>query len=390
MSPANPPPLIAHVIHHLMIGGLENGVVNLINTLPKDRYRHCIVCMTDASPSFMARLHKPDVQVYQIHKKPLGNDLAALGRVYRLFRQLRPAIVHSRNLTALEAQVPASLAGVPIRIHGEHGRDMDDLDGSKRKFQWIRRLYSPFVHQYVALSQDLRDYLVYKVGISPKRIAQIYNGVDAERFAPCAATAPLPGLPFGDRPGVVFGTVGRLQAVKGQLNLLQAFALTRATLAAEGIPIKLVLVGDGPMAPKLQAFVTERGLTNEVHFAGAQDNVPDYIRAFDVFVLPSLAEGISNTVLEAMSTGLPVIASAVGGNPELVADGQSGCLVPAADPQRLAEAMLRYGRDTSLRLSHGRQGRERINQCFSLTRMVANYGSIYDQWLDKRFFTTSR
>ena len=107
-------------------------------------------------------------------------------KLYKLFRQLRPAIVHSRNLAALEVQLPAWAAGVPVRVHGEHGRDVGDLDGNNLTHQRIRRFYKPFVHHYVALSRDLADYLVNKVHVPLKRITQAYNGVDTARFAPAA------------------------------------------------------------------------------------------------------------------------------------------------------------------------------------------------------------
>lgn len=384
MNPKDQRPLIAHVIHHLSIGGLENGVVNLINNLPKDRYRHCIVCMTDAD-SFRDRLRDPDVQVYQIHKRPSGNDLSALWRVFKLFRRIKPSIVHSRNLTALEAQVPAWLCGISIRIHGEHGRDINDLDGSNKKLQWIRRIYSPFVHHYVALSRDLYDYLLAKIGVSAARVTQIYNGVDQNKFHPQQAHETAASLPFAPNSAVVFGTVGRLQPVKGQLDLLKAFILVRQQLRVDEPPIKLVLVGDGATAASLKAFSNENALDQDVYFAGAQNNVVSYLHALDVFVLPSLAEGISNTLLEAMASGLPVLATAVGGNPELVSDGQTGVLVPAGNPQALADAMLNYARNPALRAAHGQAGVQRVDQKFSLKAMLASYGGLYDRWLERRF-----
>src|SRR6266481_5350266 len=172
------PPLIAHVIYGLKVGGVENGLVNLINHMPVERYRHAIVCITDYS-DFRLRIRRSDVECYALHKPP-GKVPGFYVKVWRLLRRLRPQIVHTRNLTTLATQVPAMLAGVPVRIHGEHGRDMVDLDGSNVRYQRVRRLMRPFVHQYIALSRDLEGYLGDRIGVPPERLAQIYNGVDTE------------------------------------------------------------------------------------------------------------------------------------------------------------------------------------------------------------------
>ena len=182
---AGQPPLIAHVIHHLVIGGLENGLVNLINRMPRSRYRHAIVCMTDYS-DFSRRLQRDDVSIFAMDKK-LGWDFGVYRRLYRLFRRIRPDIVHSRNLTALDSLLPALLSGVPVRIHGEHGRDQFDPEGKSQRYRWLRRLHRPLVTHYVALSKDLERYLHGAIGVPRRRIAQIYNGVDTDRFQPAGA-----------------------------------------------------------------------------------------------------------------------------------------------------------------------------------------------------------
>src|ERR1700682_2918552 len=128
---AKEPPLIVHVIHHLVIGGMENGIVNLINRLPADQYRHAIVCMDDYS-DFRKRITREAVAVYAMHKRELSH-VRLYGRLFQLFKKLRPALVHSRNLSGLDSLLPAFLAGVPVRIHGEHGWDMIDVQRKKRR-----------------------------------------------------------------------------------------------------------------------------------------------------------------------------------------------------------------------------------------------------------------
>lgn len=189
-------PLIAHVMHRFDVGGLENGVVNLINHMPPDAYRHAVISLT-AITDFRKRIERDDVEFIALDKPP-GHALWIYPALFRLFRQLRPAIVHSRNLAALEVVVPAWAAGVPVRIHGEHGRDVGDLDGSNKKYQWLRRIYRPFVTHFIALSRDLEHYLIARVGMLQASVAQIYNGVDAQRFHPAAARQPIAGCPFAD------------------------------------------------------------------------------------------------------------------------------------------------------------------------------------------------
>ena len=184
-------PLVAHVMYRFDTGGLENGIVNLINHMPASAYRHAVIALTEIT-DFRQRIQRDDVEFIALNKAP-GHLLWIYPELFRLFRRLRPAIVHTRNLAALEAQVPAWLAGVKGRIHGEHGRDVGDYDGKNKKYQWIRRLYSPFVKHYIALSRDLADYLTHTIGITGHRVAQIYNGVDATRFQPANSRQPIPG-----------------------------------------------------------------------------------------------------------------------------------------------------------------------------------------------------
>lgn len=372
------PPLIAHVIHHLWIGGLENGLINLINRIPEERYRHAIICMDDYS-DFRDRLQRNDVEVVAIHKKA-GRDPAAKWRLYRLFRQLRPDILHSRNLSGLDALLPAYLAGIGQRIHGEHGRDVDDLDGSNRKLQLLRRLHRPLVTRYIPLSKDLEHYLREKVGVDGTRITQIYNGVDTDKFAPApGARPPLPvrdGFATGD--SVIIGTVGRFQLVKDQMNLAEGFIRMLDDHPDLAGRARLVMIGDGPCREPVMHRIADAGYADLLWAPGARNDVEALLPAFDLFVLPSLAEGISNTLLEAMSCGLPVLATAVGGNPELVLDGESGTLVPAADSGAIARVLERYVRDRALRLSQGGVGRRRAEERFSITAMVENYTRLYD------------
>lgn len=373
-------PLVLHVMYRFDTGGLENGVVNLINHMPADAYRHAILALTEVT-DFRDRIHRSDVDFHSLHKPP-GHGLWQYGKLYRLFRQLRPAIVHSRNLAALEVQVPAWAAGVPVRIHGEHGRDVEDLEGNNITYQRVRRLYKPFVHHYVALSRDLDAYLVGKVNVPREKITQAYNGVDTESFYH-AANGPLSiaGCPFDPQQHWLVGTVGRMQAVKDQVMLAQAFVLALLQAPELKSRMRLIMVGEGPLRKKAQAVLDAAGVGHLAWLPGARNDVADIMRGLHAFVLPSLAEGISNTILEAMASGLPIVATAVGGNVDLVAHGQTGYIVPAADPQAMADQLISLASNPGAARSLGQAGRLRVLNSFSMQAMVSTYQGVYDQQL---------
>jgi len=376
----DPRPLIAHVVFRFDVGGLENGVVNLINHLPERKWRHAVIAVDDIAPAFRARVRRGDV-TYVALRKPPGYLLWRYPQLVRLFRALRPDIVHTRNLAALEATVPAWIAGVPARVHGEHGWDVHDIDGASNRFRWIRRLYRPFVQRYVALSEQIESYLAGRVGIAREAIVQIYNGVDTARFhAPAGADARA-CLPFAGRDLFVVGTVGRMQPVKDQLSLVRAFLRLIGRSEEARRRLRLVIVGDGSVRSQAQRELEEGGAHDLAWLPGSRDDIPELMRSFDLFVLPSLSEGISNTILEAMASALPVVATRVGGNAELVQDGSTGALIGPQDVDGLAAVIERYFENAALARQHGIAGRRLVEQRFSIDSMVAAYGSVYEDLL---------
>ncbi len=371
-------PLIAHAIYRLDVGGMENGLVNLINGLPGDRFRHAIVCITRSS-DFAMRLDVENVHIYELHKKE-GKDFAVYLRFWRLLRELRPKILHTRNLGTLDLAPVAMLAGVPIRIHGEHGWDAADVFGQSRRYRWLRRVCDIAVSEYVAVSNDIKYWLCDVAGIAPDRVQQIYNGVDVQRFNPDGRVARLES---GARDGktVIIGTVGRLDRIKNFDVLIRAFARASAKPSSNHDALRLVIVGDGPEMSNLKDLVAELGLGDIVLLTGRRTDIAELLRAMRLFVLPSQNEGISNTVLESMATGIPVIATRVGGNPELVVDGETGSLISPNDPDALEAAIDRYLCSPELMETHGRAARERVVGVFSLTRMLQSYHQLYDRLL---------
>ena len=372
--------LVAHVIHRLGTGGMENGLVNLINHMPPERYRHVIVCLQGYT-DFRQRIQRDDVAILDVNQRD-GHDLKAYYRLYKILKDCKPDILHTRNLSALESQLVGAVARISGRVHGEHGRDIYDLHGNNRKYNLLRKAVQPFIGQYIAVSRDLAGWLKATVGVSERKITQIYNGVDSVKFHPRGTPrAHIGPQEFTNEETIVIGSVGRLAPVKDYPTLIRAFQRV-CELSPEGRNrLRLVIVGDGPARPECERLLTELNLGGQVWLAGDRSDVPELMRAMDLFVLPSLGEGISNTILEAMASGLAVIATAVGGNPELVSPGKTGALIPSGDAEAMAQTLLTYVRDPARMAQEGRAARAEIEARYSMEAMVNAYLAVYDQVL---------
>ncbi len=377
-DPADPIPArphICHVIYRLDVGGLENGLVNLINHMPAAWARHSILSLKPAT-AFRRRISRPDVAVLELDKRD-GKDPGAYPRAFRILRKLQPDVVHTRNLPALDMLAPAALARVPRLIHSEHGLDVAELDGRHRKYNLLRRLSRAVVDHYVSVSPDLADWLHRDIGVPAERVSTICNGVDTQRFAPGRDGRALLPTGFAGADSVVIGTVGRLEPIKDQATLVRAFLGLLAADPKLRDRVRLVIVGEGSRREDLERLLAAGGAADLAWLPGAREDTARIYRSFDVFVLPSLREGISNTLLEAMASGLPIVATRVGGNPGLVEEGSSALLVPPAAPDALGQALLRYVGDQDLRRAHGEAGRARALREFSLEAMVRGYARVY-------------
>lgn len=365
---------IVHVIYRFDTGGLENGIVNIINGLDANLYTHSIVTLNGHSEKFAARLNRP-VKIYCLDKKP-GKDLHVFIRAYKLFRQLQPDIVHTRNFATIELQLSAFLASVPYRIHGEHGWDIQDPKGDVKKYQVMRKLLSLIIHKFVPLSQDLERYLTTRVGIAAKKINRICNGVNIERFKTVTPTKGT-GFEWASDEAFIIGAVGRLEKIKDHFNLIKAYGLTTQTDKSSYQNSRLVIAGEGSQRAELEKLIHNEKLENNVVLLGDRSDIPQIMKHFNLFVLPSKAEGISNTILEAMACDLPVVATNVGGNPDLVDDNVTGKIVPSEDPLSLSNAMLNYLQDKALAKQHGIAGGQRVKTNFSIEAMLQNYDDLY-------------
>ncbi|MGH8854035.1 MAG: glycosyltransferase, partial [Telluria sp.] len=331
---------------------------------------------------FARRISKHGVELHALDKQP-GLSLATHAALFKLLRRLRPAILHTYNLSAVEYAPVALLAGVPARINGLHGRDAADPEGRNPKHRLLRRLMLPFYDCCYANSADMVAWNRSVIGVPEHKSRLLSNGIDAERFHPRAGSEAR--LDFGFGPGhTVIGTVGRIQDVKDHATLVDAFALLRARLPHKAATLRLAIVGDGPLLAALGEKVRALGLEGLVWLPGARNDVPEILRGFDIYAISSIAEGTPGSVLEAMASALPAVGTRVGGVPEVIADGSTGCLVAPRDPAAMADALARYVQDPALASAHGAAGRARVLTHYSMPAMVAGYQALYDSLCDRK------
>jgi glycosyltransferase involved in cell wall biosynthesis len=358
-----------YFITELSTGGAQVALLRLLKRLDRECFSPTVACLYNGDGAVAQEIRALSIDVFDAVMRHKA-DLFALLRLYRHIRRTRPTILHTSLFHAnLPGRVLGRLAGVPIVICSERTMAMES-EWRYRLNRWTIAL----VDRVVAVSANVRDFCVSYIRLPAEKLVVIYNGVDLPD-SPASreqARADL-GLPLED---LVVGTVSRLDPVKGVDVLIHTLTQLSDTI--------LVVIGDGPERAVLETLADDLGVADRIHWAGHRRDVPNLLPAFDLFVQPSLHEGLPNAVLEAMAVGLPVIATAVGGTPEIVVDGVTGLLVPPHDPDVLAKTIVHLLHDLDLRRKMGRAGRERARRGFSLERMVGQTQALYEHLLRER------
>jgi sugar transferase (PEP-CTERM/EpsH1 system associated) len=359
------PVRVMHLLHKLGVGGMEVGVVKLVNGLDRGQIASSIASCLPADQ--LKDRVSADVAVFEFARRP-GNDLKFVAELYRVLRAERPHVLHTHGWgTLCEGLLAARLARVPFVIHGEHGT-MDTRPRNLRAQRWVWGR----TDAVLSVSSRLAARMARDVGFPEARIRTIRNGVDLRRFSSGDRVAGRRLLGVSGEE-IVIGTVGRLVPAKAQDVLVDALGL----LKADGIAFRARIVGEGPLRGELQSRANARGLADCLRFTGTLDRVEDVLAAFDLFVLSSASEGLSNTIQEAMAAGLPVVATDVGGADELVVHERTGVLVQAGSPPDLAGALSRLTASPATRQQMGAEGRRRAAAEFTLERMIRDYEEMY-------------
>lgn len=376
---------VLHVIDRMSVGGTEVGILKVIQGLGSESFEHRICTIRGYDENF-SRCRGFEGQLYQAGRVNSGFQFL-LGRLVRIMRDFRPDIVHSRNWGAIEAMPAAQMSAVPVAIHSEHGYEVDMLKGLPTRRRVLRRLAYASADVVFTVSNQLQSYHARQAWLPEERIRVLPNGVDTSCFvrhpAECEETRRRLGFADGS---LVIGAVGRLVPIKDHMTLLKAAEL----LIGRGMPVHVLLVGSGPERARLEEFVaTSQILSGRVVFAGAVSDASASLNAMDIFVLPSLSEGMSNTLLEAMASSLPVVATRAGGNPELIKEEHSGWLFEPGDVLTLAAILDRMCRDSNLRQQLGQAARLRTIEHFSLEIMIESYRSLYVELARQRGILTA-
>jgi sugar transferase (PEP-CTERM/EpsH1 system associated) len=361
---------VLHVLDHLDTGGTEYGVLKVLQGLPEDRF-DCQICVMRDARADLASSALLSGRVLRAGGPKEGSQFG-IRRLFRVFRTWRPHIVHSRNWGAIEAIPAARLARVPIAIHSEHGYELDMLKGLPLRRRMIRRGFYQMADAVFAVTHDLSSYHAKQVHWREGKIGTIYNGVDAARFSP----RPSERIRLRKELGLpenrfVIGAAGRLVPIKSYPTLLKA----AENLVRSGHDISILMIGAGPERSFLEQMAAPLG--DRVLFLGERHDLPALFNAMDGFAQTSICEGMSNTILEAMASALPVLASRVGGNPELVADERTGFLFPVQDASALADRISLLARNVELRRALGVEARHRVLAEFTLDRMIDAYAELY-------------
>ena len=352
--------VVAHVILSLEIGGMEQVVVDLVKAIDRGRFEPVVVCLMRLGP-LGEELKALGVSIHLLPSMTPIVSFLYPAPLVKILRQVSAEVVHVHSGCWFKGVVGARLCGVKRVIYTLHGATY----GRTVVETLLERIAATFTSRIVTVSDDLALQLKEAGHLPMEKVSVIINGIDTERFA------SVTGNPVSGR--VRIGIIARLDPVKDLGTLLRALQL----LFDMGVSADLAIVGDGPERERLEALSAELGLGSHVTFHGFQRDTLQRLAEIDIFALSSLREGTSISILEAMAAGRPIVATAVGGNPALIADGVNGLLVPPSDPIAFSQALLKLINHQELRTQMSENNRLKSQQKFSLGAMKEKYEELY-------------
>ena len=359
--------------HAFAVGGAEEMVLNLVRHLP-DRFEPVVCCINHAGP-IGEEIRRTGVPVAVLGLTPGLRHPWHVAGIRRYLRETRPAIVHTFLLTAsLYGRLAAMLEHVPIVI----GTEVNIYERKRRHHVLAERMLMSKTDRVIVSANSVRDFYVDQIHADPAKIDVLYNAVDWKSIQASKTRADVRAS-LGLRPEAkVAGVIARLTEQKGHRFLLQA--MTTPALA----DLQLVIVGDGDLRDVLKSEAGDLGIASRVHFLGARRDLGDLLAALDVFVMPSLWEGLPLSMILAMGAALPVVATEVAGIPEIVVDGETGWLVPAGNSLALATALVDVFADRAQAANVGKAAREFVLPRFGVDGYVNAVAGLYDRLLTER------
>lgn len=377
------PTAIAYVIPRMAIGGAQTHLLHVLRLLDRRRFNPVLCCLATDRQDAIQLLHRVrelGVPVVDAQLRDVPNSLVRLhtfrqmARVARELRRRRVQIVHSYLFHAnWFGTLTARLGRIPVAIVSKRSMDVYH----RARDRWACRVVNHLADRVTANAEAVRDHVHRRERCPLAKIVVITNGVEIRGTAGPPPPGPAAADELNRLGGPVVGSIARLVWKRGHKELLAAAAV----VAREEPAVRFVLIGDGPLRPGLEREAATLGLNGRLRFLGAVPDAATLLPYLDVFVLPSIWEGMSNALLEAMAAGKPVVATSVGGNPELITHEKTGLLVPPADAEALAAAILRLVRDPALARSMAEAARQRVASEFTLERMVRRLEQLYDDSL---------
>jgi glycosyltransferase involved in cell wall biosynthesis len=357
------------ITHDLAIGGLQQVVVNICKTIDRNLFDISVLCLRELGV-FAPEIEKMGIKVQLIPQKENRVDYFAFLKVARILREQKIDIIHTHNTQPfVDGTIGALLSGVKTIVHTDHARDFPD----KRRYMLAEWLMSHFAFKIVGVSEHTSKNLLKYEKISSRKVITIPNGIYGPQYdIKIDKEAKKKELNIQER-GPIIGLGVRLSKQKGVTYLLQAMPEIIKAYPS----ITLVIAGDGDDEERLKQEARDRGIAKNVLFIGARLDMPEVLRLFDLYVLPSLWEGLPIVILEAMAAGCPIVATNVGGNSMAIRDGENGTLIEPKNPVMIASEVIRLLSDEPLRKSYTKRGFELFKEQFSAEVMTRKYEKLY-------------
>ncbi len=366
---------IGYIVSSLNYGGVEKYVVDLANNIDRSGFDPVIFSLSSHIP--LSSQLNSNTRIHTFERKK-GNDPGLWLQLSKKISQEKIDVLHSNNWSTYLETVAAKLLSLrPRLIHVQHGMEANDEQTQRRRFakNRLRQACTFFTDQVAVVSEATKSFVQTEWYTPPDKIHLIHNGVNTDFFKPGSGKQIDH---FKEKLGVtntacIIGSVGRLMKVKNYAMLIKAFSM----IVSKNPDTRLVLVGDGPEKKSLQHLVQNLGIENKIIFAGTTSDVRSFLQIMDIFVLPSFSEGVSLSLLEAMAAGCPAVATAVGGNKEVINPFQNGLLVPSDNPAAMAHALENLINDQLLYQRLRENSRKTVIRKFSLKQMIYHYQQLY-------------
>lgn len=369
---------ILHVVRPAA-GGMKNHLLDLVRLTDQTRFDVTVVCPPDTSLfNDLAALGIKTIPISLVGELSPTKDYAVIKSLVKYLHTSGTTILHAHSSKgALVGRLAAALARTPVIVFTAHNSIFyEQWPGWKKKlFATVERFLARFTDRIITVSDALKQELIEREGLSSKQLTTIYNGIAVDKFAIKVDTIAVRRSMAIPELGPVIGTIARLAPQKGVSYFLKAASLLKE------YQVNFMVVGDGPLREELEQEASELGLQNRVTFVGRRENIPEILATLDIFVLPSVTEGLPLTILEAMAAGKPVVATRVGGVPEAILEGKTGLVVPPRDPEALAVALAGLLGERERLIKMGNCGRKHVTERFAIQTMVDKTMELYHQLL---------